>query len=451
MKQFKYSDDLGFELKKRLLFEGSLPSYFDKREFNQTHLFREYSQRLEYDAVPEFRVIQILQANSDFERGKILFENLAHLSRREASDIGLWNYLSHNELYRVVHKMWPDIENPPNKSSRESYVLNHWIMTSSAQSELMDYPLSGLWWSFFLTIDEERADKYELTRIFFKNLTFRTKIFGQSKIARQKEALIGVLEFIKDNGLDQRNFEENGNAIVPYLNLLGGVKPLGVFDRTWFKLKLNRKFRNDIDCYGRLFRRTERPLLGEEPIPEAEEVLFQDDKLVICVWEDGVELTNSIRNGLSFQFEVDFSLPNHSLFIVLKNGFVKKIDKEILQALVFNQKRMFNAKLPASILNVFYDMSDCLLLACFKNNLNRKSLKIYCGDLINGSSINGLSKHVNSMTRELKIIPIPNSYLFKTPSLVKNYPEAALSLDDLLAKDEIEILKPIIQKYQMFN
>ena len=96
-------------------------------------------------------------------------------------------------------------------------------------------------------------------------------------------------------------------------------------------------------------------------------------------------------------------------------------------------------------------MSDCLLLACFKNNLNRKSLKIYCGDLINGSSINGLSKHVNSMTRELKIIPIPNSYLFKTPSLVKNYPEAALSLDDLLAKDEIEILKPIIQKYQMFN
>jgi hypothetical protein len=450
MKQHKYSDNLGFELKRHLLIGETLKFYFNKREFSKAHLFKEYTQRLPFDAFPEHRVIQMLQASSDFERGKILFENLAHLSRREASDIGLWNYLSHNELYRVVHKMWPEIENPPNKSSSESYVLNHWIMTNSSQSELMDYPLSGLWWSFYLTVDENRKDRYELTRVFFKNLTFRTKSLGQSKIARHKEAVIGILEFVKENGLDQGNFEENGNAIVPYLNLLGGVKPLGVFDRTWFKAKLNRKFRNDIQQYGRLFRRTERPF-DKAQVAEAQEEPVKEEKSIVCVWEDGIELTNTLRNGVSFQLELDFSKPNHALFIVLKNGFVKKIDAELLEVLELNQKKTFVSRLTAQILSVFYTDSNSLLLVCFMNTLNKKSLKIYDGVLIGGRNFNAVSIHVNSMIKGLKIIPLPNSFGERVPSLVKNYPEGALSIDDFLAKDEIEILKPIIQERQMFG
>lgn len=463
MKQHRYSDDFGIELKNKLLKGETLQAYFDKRKFNPASSFSDYAERLGFDAIPEFRVAQMLQASSDFERGKILYENLAHLTRREASDIGLWNYLAHNELYRVVHKMWPDIEEPPNKSSRESYVLNHWIMTSSAQSELMDYPLSGLWWSFYLTVDEDRRDKYELTKIFFKNLSFRTKSFGQSKIARHKEAVIGVLEFIKENGLDQVNFEDNGKAIVPYLNLLGGVKPLGAFDRSWFKAKLNRKFRNDIDRYGRLFRRDERPndttnrvVNNEEPvneivIPVAQAEAKNDDRTIICIWEEGIELTNAMRNGVSFQLEVEFSKPNQSLFIVLKNGYVKKINAELLENLELNQKKAFVSRLTAPILSVFYSDSDSLLLACFKNTLNKNSLKIYEGANIVGHIFNAGSKQINSGNRGLKIIPLPLSLKERVPSLIKNYPEGAFSEDDILVREEIENLTPIIQENQLFN
>lgn len=463
MRQLRYFDDFGIELKNKLQKGEILQAYFDKGKFNPAPSFSDYAERLGFDAIPESRVAQMLQASSDFERGKILYENLAHLTRREASDIGLWNYLAHNELYRVVHKMWPDIENPPNNSSQESYVLNHWIMTSSAQSELMDYPLSGLWWSFYLTVDEDRIEKYELTKIFFKNLSFRTKLFGQSKIARHKESVIGVLEFIKENGLDKVNFEDNGKAIVPYLNLLGGVKPLGAFDRTWFKAKLNRKFRNDIDSYGRLFRRDERPndttnrvVINEEPVndaitPVAIEEVVDEVSTVICVWEDGIERTDERRNGVRFQLEVDLSKPNHALFIVLENGYVKKINADLIENLELNQKKTFVLRLIAPILSIFFSESDSLLLVCFRNTLNKKSLKIFEGQEIMGYNFNGVSKHVNTITKRLKIIPLPNSYKERFRLLTKNYPESGFPINDFLVKDEIEALMPIIEENQMFK
>jgi hypothetical protein len=452
MSQKKYNPAIVSELKEGLEKGITTRAYLNKSQFVPTRDLFHFEEEMGFREISENTAIKILVEKSDFERGKMLYESLSHLSRRDASDIGFWNYLSHNQLYKVVHRMWPDIEKPPSKSSSETYILNHWIMTSSAQSELMDYPLSGLWWSFFLTVDEGRADKYELTKVFFKNLTFRTKSFGQSKIARHKEAVIGVLEFIIENGLDQQNFEDNGNAITPYLNLLGGVKPLGAFDRDWFKEKLNKKFRGDIEKYGRLFRRTERPKSETQVyISSIEDNLDQKGKTFIAIWEDGLQLSNSRMIGVKHQLELDFSLQDHALFIAMENGYVKKINREILKDLSFGEKKPFTPKLPSPIQSVFYVELDSLLLACFKNSLNRKSLKVFDGDLINGQRINGLFKQINNRTRELKIIPISKAYRFQVPSLIKNYPEGAFPLDDFLVKDEIDVLRPIIEENKIFN
>jgi hypothetical protein len=459
MAQKRYNESFGNELKQRLLSGLTFRAYFDKRNFQPATAFEEFSEVLKFNSFPERKVIEMLQSSSDFERGKILFETLSNLSRREASDIGLWNYLSHNELYRVVHNMWSEIENPPNKSTSESYILNHWIMTSSAQSELMDYPLSGLWWSFFLTVDEERTDKYELTRIFFKNLTFRTKAFGQSKIARHKEAVIGVLEFIKENGLDKQNFEDNGNAIVPYLNLLGGIKPLGAFDRTWFKSKLTKKFTEDIRIYGRLFRKSERKESlviinsndGKDSITTSNATLEgkDDSKKVICVWKDGFEVAESKKSNVQFQLEADLSQSNQSLFIIFKDGFVKKISGGILEVLPRNQKHAFTSSY-SEIQNIFFTESNSLLLACFKNSFGKNSLKIFPGSLISDSSSDGNGTQINSLIRDLKVLPISNSYSKKTSSLIKNYPEAAFLYDSGFHKDEINQLRSIIEENAMY-
>src|SRR5690606_22561651 len=97
---------------------------------------------------------------TEFEAGKLLFENLK-LSPKQASDIGFWTYHNHYTFYPYLTKRWSDLweDEVINPST---YIINHWIQSNSSQGELMKYPISGLWWSFYLTVDEEREDKYEL-------------------------------------------------------------------------------------------------------------------------------------------------------------------------------------------------------------------------------------------------------------------------------------------------
>ena len=215
-------------------------------EFKGNHILSNSFRTLEIEQVPENlgerMVNSFLTTSSDFECGRILYEALNYLTSREASNPGFWTYLHHYNLFPYLKLRWPDLENPPNKSSSENYILNHWLQNNSSQAELMDYPLSGLWWSFYISEIKENENPYELTKILFSNFSFRTKNFGQSKVARHKEAVIGVLEFVKENQIHLNNFESNGQAITTYVNLLGGIKPLSFFKRSWFKERLRERF-----------------------------------------------------------------------------------------------------------------------------------------------------------------------------------------------------------------
>ena len=431
MKQRKYNEGFSSELITQLELGVTTDAYFDKKKFSFSENFEEFTEELEFDAISDTKIQEILRADSDFERGRLVFDTFSFLTRRQASDIDFWNYLAHNQLYPLVHKMWPEIHNPPNNSSTMSYIKNHWVMTKSSQAELMDYPLSGLWWSFFMTVDESRTDKYELTKIFFKNLSFRTKSFGQSKIARHRDAVLAVLEFIQENGLHERNFEDNGLAIVPYLNLLGGIRPLGFFDKDWFKSKLSGKFSQDIATHGRLFHRRERPT---EAMP------------VICVWENAIEKKDAIQDGVAFQVSVNLDLPDHSLFIALKNGSVKKINGDLLQQLDVNKREQIRG-LNDSISSVFYAKSDSLLLVCFKNNRDKKCLKLCKGEEILGHSLHSFLKSVVNSPKELKVISLPQTFEGDVSSLIN----AEVFLEGESKKEAIALLKPLIAEYRMFT
>jgi hypothetical protein len=431
MKQRKYNEGFSTDLFNRLEAGVTTDAYFDKKKFSFAKNFEEFAEELEFDVISNTKLQEILQADSDFERGRLVYEAFSFLTRREASDIDFWNYLAHNQLYPLVHKMWPEIDNPPNNSSPMSYVKNHWVMTKSSQAELMDYPLSGLWWSFFMTVDEGRTDKYELTKIFFKNLSFRTKSFGQSKIARHRDAVLAVLEFIQENGLHERNFEDNGLAIVPYLNLLGGIRPLGFFDKDWFKSKLSAKFSQDITTHGRLFHRRERPTEAMQ---------------VICVLKNEIEKREKIQAGVAFQVSVNLELPDHSLFIVLKNGFVKKINGDVLQPLDVNKSEKMRG-IDEPISSVFYAKSDSLLLVCFKNQRDKKCLKLYKGAEIPGHSLHSNLKSVVKSPKEWKVIPLPQTFEGDVSSLIN----AEVFLEGESKKEAIALLKPLITEYSMFT
>lgn len=187
-----------------------------------------------------------LNVNDDFESAIQIYEALKNLEPVQASDERLWTYLSHVDLYSYMIKRRNAVLSGT-ATNEEEYILEHWFLKSSAQSNLLRHPLAGLWWAVYLSVDESRGEnKYDLTKILFRQLDFPTRTLGTYKLGRHKEAVIGILEFIEGNSkVFETKFEQKTRFVTKHLNLLGGVKPISYYDRSFFKTELE-KIMNDI-------------------------------------------------------------------------------------------------------------------------------------------------------------------------------------------------------------
>lgn len=182
-----------------------------------------------------------LNHQNDFETAIAIFEAFKNLEPIQASDERLWAYLSHVDLYPYMIKRW-DAVYKGTAIDATDYVNEHWFLKSSAQSNLLRHALAGFWWAVYLSVDESRGEnKYELTKILFRQLDFPTRTLGTYKLGRHKEAVIGILEFIQENELlFKKNFEDRVRFITKHLNLIGGVKPIAYYDRSFFKSELQK-------------------------------------------------------------------------------------------------------------------------------------------------------------------------------------------------------------------
>lgn len=179
------------------------------------------------------------QQVADLECAKILYENLK-LTPAQASNADFWNYLHHFDMYNYIHKRWK------NQGNLQTHIKRHWLMNLTSQKHLINLPLSTLWWSIHLTVDESREEKYELSKVYFSNNRFRTVSLGGMSFVRHKEAIISVLEFMKNHRNEltkNRTYTDLGDEISKFINLLGGTKPLSFFDRDWFTQKLKERFK----------------------------------------------------------------------------------------------------------------------------------------------------------------------------------------------------------------
>ena len=69
--------------------------------------------------------------------------------------------------------------------------------------------------------------EYDLTKIFFSNNGMRTRRLGTGHIGRNREALKGILSFMKDNpDIFQTGLENRMIWITRHFNLIGGTLPL---------------------------------------------------------------------------------------------------------------------------------------------------------------------------------------------------------------------------------
>lgn len=181
-----------------------------------------------------------LDVGNDFKTAIAIYEAYENLEPIQASDERFWTYLAHVDLYPYMIERWPEVYNG-DSTNPSKYILDHWFLISSAQSNLLRHALSGLWWSVHLSVDDERENKYDLTEILFRQLDFPTRTLGTYKLGRHKEAVLGILEFIQENeDLFKTKFEPKTRFVTKHLNVIGGVKPLSYFRRDFFKSELEK-------------------------------------------------------------------------------------------------------------------------------------------------------------------------------------------------------------------
>lgn len=337
---------------------GTLLSYYTQNEFRPDDSFRLFTEQSEVSGLDEHLVNQMLSAyeqnETEFEAGKLLFENLK-INPKQASDIGFWTFHNHYTFYQYIAKRWGDVWDTEKEVANPSnYIINHWIQSNSSQSELIIYPISGLWWSFYLTLDEDREDKYELTKVFLKNYTLRVVQMGQTRFARHSPAIHGVLEFIKENNLDKKSLEQAGRAIVPYINLLGGIRPLSYFDKNWFKTKLQKRFGEQIKAGKKLFLRPNEIKINNRNstsnnLSDTKKQAEVFDRYLCLNAESGNYIISSKHDdNWDYCIGLDFEIKDQFLIHFYQEGKIKKtkVNGSLSNKTVDRSKPYSNGKCP---------------------------------------------------------------------------------------------------------
>lgn len=185
------------------------------------------------ESVIEQSLPDLIKPKDDFESAKAIYKALMKLTPIQASDPRLWAYLTHVDLYEYMTQRWRDFIT--GETSKSDYIIDHWFVKTPSQQCLMRNAISGLWWAAYLSYDESRTDPFELTKVFFKDLDLPTRTIGTYRIGRHREAVKGVLQFIKDfPDVVSSHYETKTRFIFKHFNVIGGSKPLSLFDMDFF-------------------------------------------------------------------------------------------------------------------------------------------------------------------------------------------------------------------------
>jgi len=162
---------------------------------------------------------------SDLDNSIALYQSL-ELDETQASDNRLWTYLTHVRFWNYMKKRWSieGIEDPYGRI-KDRYFLNNVNIESLSRNGI-----SRLWWYAHLTVDNNRKDHYELTRILLNRQEIAVGIL-ERRLGSISCVRKGILEYLRDNP-NVMNNEDKTRELIKFLNLVGGVKNLSM-------LKLN--------------------------------------------------------------------------------------------------------------------------------------------------------------------------------------------------------------------
>lgn len=175
----------------------------------------------------------------------MLYEAFPDLTPLMASYSPFWLYLAHVELAPYMRARWNNVlvnrngkEN--DKSAQIKYIIDYWFPELGDTTRTW---LPNLWWAVYLTVDPNREDPYELTKILFKQEDLRTRTLGTYTLFRHKPATVASLSFIASHmdSTFKHDFQNKCRYMMKYLNYLGGCRLLSYMDEDFFTEMLNKK------------------------------------------------------------------------------------------------------------------------------------------------------------------------------------------------------------------
>jgi hypothetical protein len=175
-------------------------------------------------------------AEADLESSIKLYEAL-EINETQASDPRLWTYLSHVTFWSYMRKRWA-LENVRQNDSPIGRVNDRYILTTPGLESLSRHGIARLWWYAHLTIDTNRNDKYELTKILLKRAEISVGIL-ERVVGTNYNTRTAILEFLKEN--EEILINENlTRSLLKAFNLFGGIKILPILEVPELKEILNR-------------------------------------------------------------------------------------------------------------------------------------------------------------------------------------------------------------------
>lgn len=205
--------------------------------------------------VPDYQLV-IGGPETDFQNAKIVYEAYkGKINPLQASDLRLWSYLAHVQHWDYMFARWkidvPDEDESEQEDSKKSprdkvidRVKTRYFFGASRGKAFVRQGIARLYWSAYLTYDEENEDPYEFTEFFFSKQDIFTSITERS-YARNKVLVLAALKELKKHPEISR---DDTRLFLAKLNQAGAITVLDFLDAAQAK-QLCEQIMEDV-CQG---------------------------------------------------------------------------------------------------------------------------------------------------------------------------------------------------------
>ena len=183
--------------------------------------------------VPDYELV-IGGPETDIQNAKIIFEAFkGKLNPVQASDLRLWAYLAHTQHWDYMSNRWkvnvPDEDEESDdgkKSPREKAIERVKTRYFFGVKERVRQGIARLYWSAYLTYDENNVNPYEYTELLFNKQDVLGAI-GERSLGRNKTIALAAMKELKKHPDISR---EETRLYFAKLNQAGAITVLDFLD-----------------------------------------------------------------------------------------------------------------------------------------------------------------------------------------------------------------------------